>query len=66
MSSRINKFLFGDGGGLGTLWFGTGAFILGFAGILGLTKGAWWAAILLVPALVLAALAWSSFGKAGR
>ena len=63
MSSRVDRFLFATGGGLGTLWWGTGAFILGFAGILGLSKGAWWAVILLVPACLLAYGAWRSFRK---
>jgi len=63
VSSRVDRFLFSTGNGLGTLWWGTIAFILGFAGILGLSKGAWWAAILLVGACVLAYGAWRSFQK---
>jgi membrane protein implicated in regulation of membrane protease activity len=63
VSSRVDRFLFSTGDGLGTLWFGTGAFILGFAAILGLVKGAWWTALLLVPACALAYQAWRSFEK---
>ena len=66
MTSRIDRFLFSTGDGLGALWFGTGAFILGFAAILGLVKGAWWTAFLLLPAWVLAYQAWRSFDKGER
>ena len=63
MSSRVDRFLFSTGDGLGALWWGTGAFILGFAAILGLVKGAWWAGFLLLPAWWLAYRAWRSFDK---
>jgi hypothetical protein len=66
VTSRVDRFLFGAGDSLGPLWFGTGAFILGFAAILGLVKGAWWTAVLLVPALVLAYQAWRSFDRGER
>lgn len=66
MTSRVDRFLFGTGDSLGPLWFGTGAFILGFAAILGLVKGAWWAAILLLPAWALAYQAWRSFDRGER
>ena len=66
MNPRVDRFLVGSGGGLGALWFGTAAFILGFAAILGLVKGAWWTAVLLLPAWVLAYMAWHSFGKGAR
>ena len=55
MTSRIDRFL-----------FGTGAFILGFAAILGLVKGTWWTAALLLPAWVLAYQAWRSFDRGAR
>jgi hypothetical protein len=63
VSSRVDRFLFSTGEGLGALWWGMLAFILGFAGILGLVKGAWWAAFLLAPACVLAYQASRSFGR---
>jgi membrane protein implicated in regulation of membrane protease activity len=66
VNPRVDRFLVGSGGGLGTLWFGTSAFILGFAAILGLVKGVWWTAILLVPACVLAYQAWRSFDRGER
>ena len=66
MSSRTDRFLFGSGDSLGPLWFVTGAFILGFASILGLVKGVWWTALLLVPALALAYQAWRSFDRGER
>jgi hypothetical protein len=62
VNPRVDRFLVGEGG-LGPLWFGTAAFILGFAAILGLVKGAWWTAVLLLPAWVLAYMAWHWFGK---
>jgi len=63
VTSRIDRFLFSTGDGLGALWWATVAFILGFAGILGLVKGAWWAGFLLVPSLLLGYQASRSFGK---
>jgi hypothetical protein len=66
VSSRTDRFLFSDDGGLGALWWATVAFILGFAGILGLIKGAWWAGFLLVPACVLAYQASRSFNGGQR
>ena len=39
VTSRVDRFLFGTGDSLGPLWFGIGAFILGFAAILGLVDG---------------------------
>ena len=66
MTSRTDRFLFSTGDGLGALWWATVAFILGFAGILGLAKGTWWAGFLLVPALLLAYQASRSFGKRER
>ena len=66
MTSRVNRFLFATGNGLGTLWWATIAFVLGFVGILGLSKGSWWAAILLVLALLLAYGALRSFRKGDR
>jgi hypothetical protein len=66
VNPRVDRFLFSTGNGLGALWWGTVAFILGFAAILGLSKGAWWAAVLLVPACLLAYGAWRSFGKGER
>ncbi len=66
MTSRIDRFLFGGGDTLGPLWWATGAFILGFAAILGLVKGTWWTAVLLLPAWVLAYQAWRSFDKGER
>ena len=66
MTPRIDRFLFGTGDSLGPLWFGIGAFILGFASILGLVKGVWWTAVLLVPACVLAYQAWRSFDRGER
>ncbi len=66
MSSRTDRFLFASGDGVGALWWATVAFILGFAGILGLIKGAWWAAFLLVPAFLLAYQASRSFNRGER
>jgi membrane protein implicated in regulation of membrane protease activity len=66
VNPRVDRFLVGSGDGLGALWFATAAFILGFVGILGLTKGAWWAAFLLVPAFVLAILASRTFNRRER
>ena len=60
MTSRVDRFLFGSGDGLGPLWFGIGAFILG------LVDGIWWTAVLLLPAWVLAYQAWRSFNKGER
>ena len=66
MTSRVDRFLFGTGDGLGPLWFGIGAFILGLASILGLVAGAWWTAVLLLPAWILAYQAWRSFDRGER
>ena len=65
MTSQVDRFLFGTEG-VGALWWATLAFILGFVGILGLVKGAWWAGFLLLPAFVLAVQASRSFGKGDR
>jgi len=65
VTSQIDRFLFGTEG-IGALWWAMLAFILGFVGILGLVKGAWWAAFLLVPASVLAVQASRSFGRSDR
>jgi hypothetical protein len=62
VTSRIDRFLFSTGDGVGALWWATVAFILGFAAILGLVKGIWWAAFLLIPACMLALQASRSFG----
>jgi hypothetical protein len=66
VTSRVDRFLFGSGDSLGPLWFGTLAFILGFASILGLVKGVWWTAFLLVPAWVFAYQAWRAFDRGAR
>ena len=63
MTSRADRFLFSTGDGVGALWWAILAFILGFAGILGLIKGAWWAGFLLVPACLLAWQASRTYGK---
>jgi hypothetical protein len=66
VSSPVDRFLFGVEGGVGALWWATVAFILGFVGILGLIKGAWWAGFLLLPACVLAVQASRSFNRGER
>ena len=66
MTSRVDRFLFGSRDSLGPLWFGTGAFILGFASILGLVEGVWWTVVLLLPAWVFAYQAWRSFDRGER
>ena len=66
MTSRADRFLFSTGDGVGALWWAILAFILGFAGILGLIKGAWWAGFLLVPACLLAWRASHSFNRGER
>ena len=63
VTSSTDRFLYSTGDGVGALWWAIVAFILGFAGILGLVKGAWWAAFLLVPALVLAYQASRTFNR---
>ncbi len=66
MTSSTDRFLFSTGDGLGALWWAIFAFILGFAGILGLIKGDWWWAFLLIPAAMLAYQASRSFNKVER
>jgi hypothetical protein len=66
VTSRADRFLFSTGDGVGALWWAIIAFILGFAGILGLIKGAWWAGFLLVPACLLAYQASRSFNRGER
>ena len=66
MNPRADRFLFSTGDGVGALWWAIVAFILGFAGILGLIKGAWWAGFLLVPASALAYQASRSYNRGER
>ncbi len=66
MSTRTDRFLFSTGPGVGALWWALIAFILGFAAILGLIKGTWWAAFLLIPACLLAWQASRAFGRRER
>ena len=63
MTSSTDRFLFSTGDGVGALWWAILAFILGFAGILGLIKGAWWAGFLLLPACLLAYQASRTYGR---